>query len=51
MLNAKERDAESWISLISTANLGFKLNSIDMPPDAKLAVIEIIWEGESYTEI
>jgi len=49
MLNAKERDAESWISLIHAADPGFKLRSIDMPLGAKLAVIEIVWVGESYT--
>jgi hypothetical protein len=50
MLNAKERDASEWASLIQTADPSFKLKSIGMPAGAKLAVIEIIWEGESYTE-
>jgi hypothetical protein len=47
MLNAKERDREEWASLIKTADPSFKLASIRMPQDAKLAVIEIIWEGAS----
>lgn len=42
MLNAKERDAEGWNALIQAADPCFKLKSINMPPGAKLAVIEIV---------
>jgi hypothetical protein len=50
MVNAKERDAEEFASLIQTASPNFKLTSIKLPPRAKLAVIEVVWDGESFTE-
>ena len=48
LLNAKERDAEDWASLFKAADPGFRLQRIQMPKESKLAIVEVIWEGESY---
>ena len=48
MNNGKERDADDWAALFKAADLGFKLQSIRVPPGAKLAVIEAVWDGESH---
>ena len=48
LLNAKERDAEDWAALFKAADSGFRLQRIQMPKESKLAMVEVIWEGESH---
>ena len=51
LLNAKERDAEAWAALFEAADPRYKLKSISVPTGAKLAIIEAVWEGESYSQV
>lgn len=42
MLNARERSAEEWDSLIQGADPGLKLSRIIQPPLASQGIIEIV---------
>ena len=47
MVNGKERDAEGWAALFKAADARFRLQSIRLPIGARLAIIEVAWDGES----
>ncbi len=44
--NARERDPETWASLISKADPHFQFMGITMPPEARMAIILAEWQGE-----
>lgn len=46
-LNAKERDAGDWVRLFHDAHPQFKLQEIITPPSSDLAMIVVLWEGET----
>lgn len=48
-LNAKERDAEQWASLVDRANSGLHISSIRSSPAALLSVIEIVFDQTPET--
>ena len=43
--NAKNRTRQEWYDLFARADEKFKVVSIETPPQAALAIIEVIWEG------
>ncbi|RYP77927.1 hypothetical protein DL769_003300 [Monosporascus sp. CRB-8-3] len=45
--NARERDAETWASLFTTADERFKFLGITVPRGARMAVIQSEWSGEN----
>ncbi|CAG8948659.1 hypothetical protein HYFRA_00001779 [Hymenoscyphus fraxineus] len=45
--NAKERDADDWAQLLEYADSRLKLKSILEPRGSTLAIICVIWEGET----
>ena len=47
MVNDKERDAEGWAVLFKAADARFRLQSIRLPIGTRLAIIEVVWDGES----
>ena len=48
LMNAKEREMDEWTALFAAADPGFKLKSVEVPEGSKLAVLQIVWEGDSY---
>ncbi len=44
--NARERDAETWISLFVQADARFKFLGITVPQGARMAIIQAEWMGE-----
>ncbi|MCJ1464907.1 hypothetical protein MMC07_003522 [Pseudocyphellaria aurata] len=45
LLNAKEREAEDWVSLFRNADPRFDFLGITQPPSSKLGIIEARWRG------
>lgn len=47
MFNSRERTAHDWEILLSEADPRFTLKGITQPKSSALAVIEVVWDGDS----
>lgn len=41
--NGKDRSRRDWLNLFQEADKGFKIVSIETPPQSALAIIEAVW--------
>ena len=43
--NALERSAGDWVKLLADADPRFKVESVNIPPKSKLALISVVWDA------